>query len=60
MLVGGDVEKGEPFCAVGSNANWCSHYGKQDGVTSKTKNGNAYDPAIPLLGVYLKKPETLI
>ena len=22
-----DVEKGEPFCIVGGNADWCSHCG---------------------------------
>ena len=26
----------------------------------KTKNGTAFDPAIPLLGLYPKNPETLI
>ena len=26
--VGEDVEKREPFCTVGGNANWCSHSGK--------------------------------
>ena len=26
---GEDVEKGEPFCTVGGNADWCSHCGKQ-------------------------------
>ena len=31
-----DVEKGEPFCTVGGNADWCSHCGKQyGGDTSK-------------------------
>ena len=33
--VGKDVEKGEPFCTVGRNADWCSHCGKQYGDTSK-------------------------
>ena len=28
---GEDVEKGEPFCIVGGNADWCSHCGKQHG-----------------------------
>ena len=32
---GEDVEKEEPFCAVGRNVDWCSHCGKQYGVTSK-------------------------
>ena len=36
--VGEDVEKKEPSCAVGGNANWCSHPGKQYGGSSKVKN----------------------
>ena len=28
------VEKGEPLCTVGVNADWCSHYGKQYGDIS--------------------------
>ena len=30
-----DVEKWEPSCTVGGNANWCSHSGKQCGSSSK-------------------------
>ena len=29
------VEKGEAFCPVGGNVDWCSHCGKQYGDTSK-------------------------
>ena len=32
---GKDVEKGDSFCTVGGNADWCSHCGKQYGDTSK-------------------------
>ena len=32
---GEDVEKGEPLYALGGNANWGSHCGKQYGDTSK-------------------------
>ena len=32
---GKDVEKGEPFCTVGGNADWCSHCGKRCGDTLK-------------------------
>ena len=32
---GEDVEKQEPSCTVGRNANWCSHSGKQCGGSSK-------------------------
>ena len=56
---GQDVGEGEPFCTVGGKADWCSHCGKQYGVTSKVKNGSANDPMIPLVGIYPKKPETL-
>ena len=34
--VGKDAEKGEPSGTVGGNANWCSHSGKQYGVSSKS------------------------
>ena len=30
-----DVEKREPSCTVGGNANWCSRSGKQYGGSSK-------------------------
>ena len=33
ISAGEDVEKGEPFCTVGENADWCSHCGKQYGDT---------------------------
>ena len=34
MSVGEDVEKREPLCTVGRNANWCDHRGKQYGRSS--------------------------
>ena len=30
--------KGKPLYTIGGNVNWCSHYGKQDGGSPKTKN----------------------
>ena len=33
--VGENVEKGEPSCAIGGNANWCRHSGEQYGGSSK-------------------------
>ena len=33
--VGEDVEEREPLYTVGGNVNWCSHYGKQYGDSSK-------------------------
>ena len=46
------MEKREPSCTVGGNANWCSHSGKQCGGSSKLKIDLSYDPAIALLGIY--------
>ena len=58
---GEDVDKQEPFCTVGGNADWCSHCGKQYGDNSKKlKMDLPFDPVIPLLGIYLKEPKTLI
>ena len=34
--VGKDVEKKEPLCTAGRNANWCSHCGKQYGGSSRS------------------------
>ena len=48
--VGKGVEKKELSYTVGGNVNWCSHYGKQYGVSlEKLKTELPYDPAIPLL-----------
>ena len=58
--VGEDVEETEPSYTVGGNVNWCSHYGKQYGGSSKKlKTELPYDPAIPLLGIYPKDTKTL-
>ena len=54
------MEKGGPFCTVGGNANWCSHCGKQYGVSSEGKNRTTYDAAIALLGIYPKNTKILI
>ena len=43
------MEKREPSCTVGGNANWCSHSGK---FLRKLKIDLPYDPAIALLGIY--------
>ena len=39
------MEKGEHFYTDGGNADWCSHCGKQNGDTSKIKNGTALWPS---------------
>ena len=56
--VGEDVEKRKHLHTVGGNVNWCSHYGKQYGGSSKILQ--TYNPAITLLDIYLKKVKTLI
>ena len=33
--IGEDVDKREPSCFVGGTINWCSHFGKQYGDSSK-------------------------
>ena len=35
MNAGANVEQREPFYIAGRNVNWCSHYGKQCGVSLK-------------------------
>ena len=58
---GDNVEIGEHFCTVGGNADWYSHGGKQYGdISKKLKMDLPLDIAIPLLGIYLKEPKTLI
>ena len=51
----------EPSCTVGGNAKWHSHYGEQCGdfFKEKKKIKLPYDPAIPLLGIYLEKTTIL-
>ena len=51
------VEKREPSYTVAGNVNWCNHYGKQYGGSSKKlkKKELLYDPTILLLGIYLEK-----
>ena len=53
------MDKKVPFSTVGENVNWFNHYGKQYGGTPLTLNIELpYDPAIPLLGIYLDKTFT--
>ena len=48
---GEDVEKGEHFCIIDENADWCSHCGKQYGDTRKNeKIGSAFWPSDPTSG----------
>ena len=41
------VEKREPSCTVGGNANWYSHYGRQYGDSLKTRNKTTIWPSNP-------------
>uniref|UniRef100_A0A9L0TCE0 Uncharacterized protein n=1 Tax=Equus caballus TaxID=9796 RepID=A0A9L0TCE0_HORSE len=43
------------LCSVGGNVNWCSHYGKPYGGSSKNQIELPYGPAISLLGVLCSK-----
>ena len=48
-------------CTVSGNTDWCNHSGKQYGISSKKLTTELpFDSVIPLLGIYLKNPETLI
>ena len=49
------MEKGEPFSTVGGNA---ANVESSMEIPQKTKNGSAFYPALPLLGIYLKEPKT--
>ena len=43
--VGKDVEKREPSCTAGGNADWCSNYGNSMEVPQKIKNGSVLWPS---------------
>ena len=50
------MEKREPSYTVGRNVNLYSQYGELGGgFFKKLKIKLPYDPAIPLLGIYLEK-----
>ena len=58
--VGEDVEKRKPSYTVGGNVNWCGHYGREYGDSSKRLSIEIpYDLAVPLLGIYPKNPKTI-
>ena len=46
------MEKREPSCTAGRNANWYSHSGKVWRFLKKLKIDLTYDPAVALLGIY--------
>ena len=54
------MEKREPSYTVGGDVNWCRLYGEQyGGFFKKVKIELIYDPAVPLLGIYLEKNSNL-
>ena len=61
ISAGEDVEKGEPSCTVGGNADWLQPLWKTVwNFLKKLKMELSFDPAIPLLGLYPKSPKTPI
>ena len=46
------MEKGEPLCIVGGNADWYSYCKPVWSYTKKLKMELPYDLVIPLLGIY--------
>ena len=46
------MEKREPSCTVGGNANWGSHSENRGRFLKKLKIDLPCDPAIALLGIY--------
>lgn len=51
------LEKREPSYLAGGNVNWYSCYGKQ--CFLRKLKIEPYDPALPLLGIYLRETESL-
>ena len=50
------MEKRYSSYTIGGKVNWCSHYGKQYGASSKNwKIELPYDSVIPFLAIYLDK-----
>nr|KAF6304031.1 hypothetical protein mMyoMyo1_009010 [Myotis myotis] len=56
---GEDVEKKEHLCTAGGNADWCI-WKTIWSFLKKLKMELPFDPVIPLLGIYPRKPETPI
>lgn len=57
---GEHVEKRKPSYTVGGSVNWSSHYEDSMRFLKKLKLEISYNPAISLLGIYLKKTKPLI
>ena len=51
------ADKRGPSYTVGENVHWCSTLLENSmEISLKTKIELPYDPAVPLLGIYLEKP----
>ena len=57
MSAGEDMEKGEGFCTVGGNANWCSHCESSMKLPQKIKNGTALWPRDSIPGNLSKETQ---
>ena len=57
---GENVEKGNPFALLVQMQIGAASVENSMELPQKIKNGTALQLAIPLLGIYLKKPKTLI
>ena len=54
------LRKEKDLCTIGENVNWCGHYRKQRGVSSKKiKIQLTYEPAIFLLAIYPEEMKLL-
>jgi len=62
ISVGKDTEKRESLCTVDGNVNWLVQplWKTVWRFFKKFKIGLSFDPAIPLLDIYLKKRKTLV
>ena len=56
-MLAGMWEKREPWCTIDGNVKWCTHYGKQYGVSLKNKKELPFYfyPAILLLDRYAQR-----
>ena len=52
--------KGNPFALLVGIQTGAATVESSVEIPQKIKNGSVFDPAIPLLGIYPKKPKTLI
>ena len=50
-----DVGKREPFCTVGEDVIWCSHCGKEHGVSSEDSKWNYHTTQESHSWVYIQK-----